>query len=125
MFLELVLTIACSYLSVTGFDKHGNLLPAFSTNSDFGSTVWPKFIFQSFDTTLDLEQCAYACTVVDGPCNLFYFDSGTLMCYVGSFAHVGGTILTNQPGPFHQIQAQYGENVISNFRNIHVILILQ
>ena len=98
-------------LSILGFDRHGVLLSTFSTNSDFGGHLWPKFVYESYTEILDDEECSYLCTVVEGPCNLFYFDQAELTCYVGRFSYSSGSLLTNQSDPFYQIQASYGKHL--------------
>ncbi len=66
-----------------GFDRHASREGDFILNTDYGPSIWPKFIYAQHTNVPDGHACSSICLLADGPCHL-YFLSGTT-CYLGRY----------------------------------------
>ena len=91
--------------------RHSSIVSTvYAPNNAFGPNTWPSFVFNATSGVSTDHECATICFLLDGPCQLFYTDVSASTCYMGRFGMQGGTTLAApRSGPFHQLQAAYGE----------------
>ncbi len=91
--------------------RHTSIVTSvYTLNTDLDASTWPLFVFKATTSIANDHECSTLCILLAGPCELFYTDTGTSTCYMGSFNVSDGTILVPPVnGPFHQLQDAYGK----------------